>query len=81
MVDPQQQQITQSQRRIRPAILVGLAVLAAVASFAAVAFGSGTVTVTSIFSPFRSGTIFSDSMYTFGTDSSHTVCQMPVLAV
>jgi len=47
MVDPQQQQITQSQRRIRPAILVGLAVLAAVASFAAVAFGSGTVTVTS----------------------------------
>jgi predicted lipoprotein with Yx(FWY)xxD motif len=47
MVEPQQQQITQSQRRKRSAILVGLAVLAAVVSFAAVAFGSGTVTLSS----------------------------------
>lgn len=47
MIDPQQQQITRRQRRIRPAILVGLAVLAAAVSFAAAAFGSGTLTVSS----------------------------------
>ena len=47
MIDPQQQQITQSQRRTRPAILVGLAVLAVAVSLAAVAFGSGTLTVSS----------------------------------
>jgi predicted lipoprotein with Yx(FWY)xxD motif len=47
MTDPRQEQITQSQRRIRPAILVGLAVLAVAVSFATVAFGSGTLTVSS----------------------------------
>jgi predicted lipoprotein with Yx(FWY)xxD motif len=47
MIDPQQQQITRSQRRIRPAILVGLAVLAVAVSLATVAFASGTVTVSS----------------------------------
>jgi predicted lipoprotein with Yx(FWY)xxD motif len=47
MVDPQQQQIKQSQRRTRPAMLVGLAVLAVAVSFASVAFGSGTLTVSS----------------------------------
>jgi predicted lipoprotein with Yx(FWY)xxD motif len=45
MIDPQQQQMKQSQRRKRPAILLGMAVLAVALSFAAVAFASGTVTV------------------------------------
>jgi predicted lipoprotein with Yx(FWY)xxD motif len=48
MIDSQQQQITQSQRRKRSAILGGgLATLAIAVSFTAVAFGSGTLTVSS----------------------------------
>lgn len=47
MTDPQQQRITQTQRRVRPLILVGLAVLAAAVSFSTAAFGSGTLTVSS----------------------------------
>jgi predicted lipoprotein with Yx(FWY)xxD motif len=47
MIDPQQQPIERSQRRTRPAIRVGVAVLAVALSFAAVAFGSGTLTVSS----------------------------------
>jgi predicted lipoprotein with Yx(FWY)xxD motif len=47
MIDPQPQQTMQSQRRSSRAILAGLAVLAVAVSFAAAAFASGTVTVSS----------------------------------
>jgi len=46
MIDSQQQ-ITQSPRRARPAILGALAALAVAVCFTAVAFGSGTLTVSS----------------------------------
>jgi predicted lipoprotein with Yx(FWY)xxD motif len=46
MTDPRQQ-MKQSQRRTRPAILGALAALAVAVSVTAVAFGSGTLTVSS----------------------------------